>query len=92
MQISGTTMGSPRAPSSAALNGKRKRQSSRAVSAPSATLTTVETAAMVSELPKAAIRSSSWNAVLYQSSVKPRQTMFRLLTLKLNAIRVISGA
>ena len=59
MQISGTTIGRPSAPSSAALTGKRKRQSSRAVMAPRITLTRVETAAMVRELPKAVMRSVS---------------------------------
>ena len=38
MQISGTTIGRARAPSSAGLNGKRKRQSSSAVIAPRMTL------------------------------------------------------
>ena len=92
MQISGTTIGRLSAPSSAGLAGNRNLQSSSAVKAPSATLTRVETRAMVRELPKAVIRSLSSNAALYQSSVKPRQTMLRLETLKLNAIRVTSGA
>ncbi len=61
MQISGTTMGRARAPSSTGFIGKRKRHRVSAVSAPRTTLTRVETAAMVRELPKAARRSASWN-------------------------------
>ena len=53
MQISGTTIGRASAPSNAGLSGKRNRQSSSAVIAPSTRLTRVETAAMVSELPNA---------------------------------------
>ncbi len=60
MQISGTTIGRARPPSRAGFRGKRKRHRTMAVRAPSMTLITVDTAAMVRELPKAVRRSVSW--------------------------------
>ena len=62
MQISGTTIGRARAPSTTVLPGNRNRHSASATSAPSTTLSRVETAAMVRLLAKASIRPSLLNA------------------------------
>ena len=78
-------------PSNSALPRKLKRHSATAASAPSTTLTIVDSAAMVSELPNAVSIDSLVNALTYQSVVKPRQTILRLESLKLKATRVISG-
>jgi hypothetical protein len=63
MQISGTTIGRARAPSSTVLPGKRNRHSTRATIAPRITLSTVHRAAMVRELAKASISPSSLRAL-----------------------------
>ncbi len=47
---------------------------------------------MVSELAKAISRARSLNSFGSNCSVKPRQTVLRLQSLKLNAISVTSGA
>ncbi len=85
-------MGRAMAPSNAVRPGKRNRQSASAVMAPSTTLATVARAAMTRELAKASISDWSVRAWPNQSSVKPRQTMLRRLSLKLKAIRVTRGA
>ena len=59
MQISGATIGKAKPPSNVVLPGKRNRHSATAPSAPRATLTRVQTSAMVSELAKACRRSVS---------------------------------
>ena len=61
MQISGTTIGRAMAPSSTVLPLNLNRQSTSAAMAPRITLIRVEMAAMVRELPKAAIRLSFWS-------------------------------